>query len=73
MAVWVRVARGVDVDAWRKRAAASGVLFNSGKMYTFDGRPAPFARLEFARLDEKDVHEVVRRLNAALEACAREV
>jgi len=66
MALWARVAEGVDVDAWAERALARGVAFYSGKRYAFDGRKRPFVRLGFATLDEKELREAVRRMASSL-------
>jgi GntR family transcriptional regulator/MocR family aminotransferase len=66
MALWVRVAESIDVDAWAERAVERGVVFYPGQRYAFDGRARPFTRLTFALLDEGELREGVRRLAAAL-------
>ena len=66
MALWARVASGIDVDAWAERALARGVAFYPGKRFAFDGRRRPFVRLGFAALDEKELREAVKRMAAAL-------
>ena len=66
MALWVRVRRPADVDAWARRGVERGVSWYTGRRYAFDGRPRPFARLGFAWLDEREIPEAVRRMAAAL-------
>jgi GntR family transcriptional regulator/MocR family aminotransferase len=66
MALWARVADGIDVDAWAERALAKKVAFYSGKRFAFDGRKRPYVRLGFAALDEKELREAVKRMASAL-------
>src|SRR4029077_19330953 len=66
MALWARVAEGIDVDAWSERALSKGVGFYPGRRFAFDGRKRPFVRLGFAALDEKELAEAVKRMAAAL-------
>jgi GntR family transcriptional regulator/MocR family aminotransferase len=69
MALWTRVAPGVDVDRWAAEAARLGVVFMPGRLFTLDGRRLPHARFGFASLDDAERTEAVRRLGRAL-ACA---
>jgi GntR family transcriptional regulator/MocR family aminotransferase len=64
MALWGR-ARGADVDAWRERALARGVLFMTARDFAFDGRSRPYARFGFAALTARELDEAARRLSAA--------
>jgi GntR family transcriptional regulator/MocR family aminotransferase len=64
MALWGR-ARGADVEAWRERALARGVLFMTARQFAFDGRARPYVRLGFAALDPRELDEAARRLSAA--------
>jgi GntR family transcriptional regulator/MocR family aminotransferase len=66
MAVWARVAPGVDADRWADAAAAAGVLVQTARRFTFDGRARPYFRLGYAALDERELEEAVRRLARAL-------
>jgi len=66
MALWGRVDREVDVDAWAARALARGVWFNPASRFAFDGRPRPWLRLGFAALDERELDEGVKRMAATL-------
>src|SRR5262249_40560403 len=55
MAIWVHLRMAADVDDWARRAVARGVSFYTGRRYAFDGQPAPFARLSFAYLSEREL------------------
>jgi GntR family transcriptional regulator/MocR family aminotransferase len=66
IALWVKAAKGVDVDRWAARARDRGVVMVTGAAYTLDGRPRPFVRLGFASLNGRELAEGVRRLAAAL-------
>ena len=66
MALWVRVAPDIDVDAWALRAHLSGVVFRSGRMYDFTNRDQACMRLGFTFHDEAELAEAVRRMAAAL-------
>jgi GntR family transcriptional regulator/MocR family aminotransferase len=66
MALWARVADGVDVERWARRCLARGVLLRTGRAFTHDQRPIPFVRLHFAALDEGEIGEAVDRMASAL-------
>ena len=66
MAIWCRVADGIDAEAWADRALDLGVAVASGRRFDFDGRPVPFFRLGFAGLAEKELTEAVGRLASAI-------
>jgi GntR family transcriptional regulator/MocR family aminotransferase len=65
MALWVRLHMSVDVDEWARRSIRHGVSWYTGRRYTFDGEPKPFARFSFACLNERELPEAVRRMAAA--------
>ena len=65
MALWVRLPRPVDVEAWARRSLRHGVSWYTGRRYALDGRPRPFARFSFAWLNERELPEAVRRMAAA--------
>lgn len=64
-ALWARVARGLDVDAWAARAAEEGLVVQTGRMLSFDGRARPHLRLGFAQHDPREAEEAVKRLARA--------
>jgi GntR family transcriptional regulator / MocR family aminotransferase len=66
MALWVHLRMAVDFDAWARRGVERGVSWYTGRRYTFDGRPIPFARFSFAWLNERELPEAVKRMAAAL-------
>ncbi|HEY5936408.1 MAG TPA: PLP-dependent aminotransferase family protein [Kofleriaceae bacterium] len=65
MAVWAS-APGIDSDAWVKRGAAAGVLFQAGSRFRFDGQPFHHLRLGFAACNEVELVEAVDRMTKAL-------
>lgn len=67
MAMWVRVAREIDVDAWAIRARAAGVDFHPARSFAFDRRSRPFARLGYAALNEDELDEAVSRMAVSLD------
>lgn len=71
IALWCRVAAGIDADRWAARAREEGVLVQPGSTFGFDRRPRPFLRLGFARHDPRELVEAVRRLARALPAARR--
>ena len=66
MALWVRTAAGLDVDAWARRSLERGAHFLPASAFAFDGRPRGAARLGYAYLDESELEEAVLRMRAAL-------
>lgn len=62
MALWARVADGLDPEAWQRAARDRGVLFQAGRRFAFDEKRLPFVRLGFACLNESEQEEAVRRL-----------
>lgn len=57
MALWAAVegARGADVEAWHARALGEGLMFQTGRVFSFDGRPTAHVRLGFAIADEREL------------------
>jgi len=66
VALWVRVAEHIDVEAWLTESLNLGVWFLTAKSFTFDRRPRPCARLGFASLDEGRLRVAVLKLAAAM-------
>jgi GntR family transcriptional regulator/MocR family aminotransferase len=66
MALWARAARGIDVRRWTERALAAGVAVQHGGHFAFEGLGPRAIRLGFARHDERELREAIRRLAAAL-------
>ncbi|ABC79821.1 PLP-dependent aminotransferase family protein [Anaeromyxobacter dehalogenans] len=66
MALWCRVAPGIDPGAWAARALRAGVAVQPGRLFAHDRRARPFLRLGFGRLDARELAEAVRRLAGAL-------
>jgi GntR family transcriptional regulator / MocR family aminotransferase len=66
MALWARWRMRVDVDEWARRSIRHGVSWHTGRRYAFDGQPQPYARFNFAWLDERELPEAVKRMAAAL-------
>ncbi|BDG03564.1 GntR family transcriptional regulator [Anaeromyxobacter oryzae] len=66
MALWARVAAGIDADDWGEAALRAGVAVQVGRTFAFDGRARPYLRLGFGRHDERELGEAVRRLASAL-------
>jgi GntR family transcriptional regulator/MocR family aminotransferase len=65
--VWARVDDSVDLEAWRARAVARGVVFSTAREFALDGRPRPYVRLAYARYDEAELGDAVRRMRRALD------
>ncbi|HTQ06829.1 MAG TPA: PLP-dependent aminotransferase family protein [Polyangiaceae bacterium] len=66
MALWVDVAREVDVEAWQRRSMERGVYFQIGRQFAFDGQKVQSARFGFAMNDEKESAAALRRLAEAV-------
>lgn len=62
LAVWARVADGIDAAHWATRALERGLAVSPGARFSLDGiAPAAF-RLGFAALEEGELQAAVRRL-----------
>jgi GntR family transcriptional regulator/MocR family aminotransferase len=66
LALWVKVAEDIDVDAWAAQALVHGVAFQPGRQFAFDGGPLAGLRLGFSNYPEPELEEVARRMGAAL-------
>jgi GntR family transcriptional regulator / MocR family aminotransferase len=64
--LWARVADGISVDAWQRAALARGVAFATARQFDISGRASPFVRIAFARHDETELVDAVRRMRRAL-------
>ncbi len=64
LAIWARAPSKTDVDAWAARAEQRGVLVQTARRFTFEGRAEPRLRLGFAPLDPAKIREAVTRLAA---------
>ncbi len=63
MALWARVADGIDVEAWLSRSLAAGVAFQTARRFDFEDRALPFVRLGFAAHDERELEAAVAILS----------
>jgi GntR family transcriptional regulator/MocR family aminotransferase len=68
MALWARVAPGIDVEAWTRAALAENVVIQSGRQFRWDGKPCPFIRVGYAPLNELELEKALRKLARALPA-----
>jgi GntR family transcriptional regulator/MocR family aminotransferase len=66
VAIWCATAAGIDVDAWAHRARQKGLIINTARHYSFDGRARPCFRVCFASLTAEEMAGALRRLRAAL-------
>jgi GntR family transcriptional regulator/MocR family aminotransferase len=65
--IWARADDGVKLEPWRDRALARGVAFATAKDFALDGRPRPYLRLGYARYDEAELGDAIRRLRRSLD------
>lgn len=65
MAVWAATP-GIDSDAWVRRGAEAGVLFQAGSRFRHDAQPQHHLRLGFAACTESELVEAVERMARAL-------
>lgn len=66
MALWAEVDPSVDLPGWCARAAAYGVFFQPGGVFSTTGNPVSATRLGFTYHDEAELTEAVERMRAAL-------
>lgn len=66
LTLWARVDDAVKLDAWRARALARGVALSAARELALDGKPRPYVRLSYARYDEAELGDAVRRMRRAL-------
>lgn len=70
LALWTRLGDSIDVERWAARANELGVYFQTGSQLSFGGQRSQYARLGFARHDERELGEAVRRLRRAADSCS---
>jgi GntR family transcriptional regulator / MocR family aminotransferase len=66
MALWARVAEGIDIPRWEQAGRALGVLFKGAGMLDFAERDIPFLRLGFTYHDEDELTDAALRMSRAL-------
>jgi GntR family transcriptional regulator/MocR family aminotransferase len=66
MALWARIDPAIDIERWAVAGEREGVSFRGARMYDFDERYQPFARLGFSFHDEAELQEAARRMARAL-------
>jgi GntR family transcriptional regulator/MocR family aminotransferase len=66
MAIWARVADGIDLDGWVQAGEALGVRFRGGGMFDYFARPLPYLRLGFTYHDEAELADAASRMARAL-------
>lgn len=66
MALWTKVNRGIDVEAWALRAEKNHLIIHTAKRFAFDRRARPFLRLGFASLDEQELDKAIGKLAASI-------
>lgn len=66
LALWVKVAPAIDVDAWAARALGRGVVFRPGRHFSFEQAPVQGLRVGFSNGTEKELEELAHRMATAL-------
>jgi GntR family transcriptional regulator / MocR family aminotransferase len=66
MALWVRVADGIEIAQWAEAGREAGVLFRGAGMLDFAGRDLRFLRLGFTYHNEEELTEAALRMARAL-------
>jgi len=66
MALWVRVADGIDIPRWEQAGRKLEVLFRGAGMLDFAGRELQALRLGFTYHDEDELAEAALRMSRAL-------
>jgi GntR family transcriptional regulator/MocR family aminotransferase len=67
MTLWARVDDSIKLEAWRDRSIARGVAFSTARDFALDARPRPYIRLAYARYDEAELGDAIRRMRRALD------
>jgi GntR family transcriptional regulator/MocR family aminotransferase len=62
LAIWAEAGAHEDVDAWQARALKTGVLLQTARRFSFDGRRGPYFRIGFAPVDVEEIDEAVQRM-----------
>ena len=63
IAIWAQA--DCDVEALAQRAFANKLMLQTGRRFTFDGRPRNSIRMGFAGLDDGERKEALKRLSAS--------
>lgn len=71
LALWVKVAPGIDVDAWASHALGRGVVFRPGRHFSFERAPVQGLRVGFSSAGEDELEDLARRMGAALAEVTR--
>ena len=66
MALWTKIADGIDIAAWERAGEKLNVLFRGAGMFDFFGRTVPFLRLGFTYHNESELAEATSRMANAL-------
>lgn len=66
MAIWARVAGGIDLGAWARAGETLGVRFRGAGMFDYHARALPFLRLGFTYHDEAELDEAASRMARSL-------
>src|SRR4029077_10002430 len=54
VAIWCETAGGIDVGARADRARGKGLMINTARHYSFDGRARPYFRVCFASMTTEE-------------------
>lgn len=68
MTLWAQADDVIRIEGWRRAALDHGVAFTTARDLHLEARATPFLRLGFARHDEVELTDAVRRLRRALDA-----
>jgi GntR family transcriptional regulator/MocR family aminotransferase len=66
MALWARVAKSIDVDAWCAAAKARGVILYSARRYAFSPKRPGHVRVGYATVNDEERARALRILRACL-------
>ena len=67
MALWARIAQGIDLARWERSGEELGVIFRGARMFDVLGDEQPFLRLGFTYHDESELDDAAARMARALE------
>jgi GntR family transcriptional regulator/MocR family aminotransferase len=66
LALWVKVAPEIDVNAWASRSMQLGAPFRPGSHFDFRGAAVQGLRIGFASAREEELLDIARRMGRAL-------
>ncbi len=69
MALWAKVAKRVDVDAWCAEARRCGVTLYSARRYAFRAKQPRHVRIGYATVNDEERCRALSILRASLPAC----